>query len=60
MALRWCVLGEGHVELEPILALLSEQSPPGNDLVLTLEVPRGTEAESLAYARRAFVSYLSK
>jgi sugar phosphate isomerase/epimerase len=60
LALRWCVLGEGHVELEPILALLSEQSPPGNDLVLTLEVPRGTEAESLAYARRAFVSYLSE
>jgi hypothetical protein len=32
----------------------------GNDLVLTLEVPRDTIEQSLAYARRAFAPYLSE
>jgi len=59
LALRNCVLGEGHVDFAPILSLLAEQGPLGNDLVLTLEVPRETVEASLAYARRTFASYLS-
>jgi len=60
LALRDCVLGEGHVDFQAILSLLAEQGPLGNDLVLTLEVPRDTVEQSLAYARRAFAPYLSE
>jgi sugar phosphate isomerase/epimerase len=60
LALRNCVLGEGHVDFQAILSLLAERSPLGDDLVLTLEVPRETMEDSLAYARRAFAPYLSE
>jgi sugar phosphate isomerase/epimerase len=59
LALRDCVLGQGHVQFDPILQLLAEQGPLGGDLVLSLEVPRDSMAESLAYARSAFAPYLS-
>jgi sugar phosphate isomerase/epimerase len=59
LALRSCILGEGHVDFEPILQLLAEEGPLGDDLVLTLEVPTETIEASLAYARRAFAPYLS-
>jgi sugar phosphate isomerase/epimerase len=58
LALRGCVLGEGHVDLPAIVALLAARGPLGNDLALTLEVPAVTVEASLAYARRAFGAYL--
>jgi sugar phosphate isomerase/epimerase len=59
LALRDCVLGEGHVDFAGILPLLAEQGPLGNELVLTLEVPRDTIRQSIAYAQQAFAKYLS-
>ncbi len=58
LALRGCVLGEGHVDLPAIVALLAERGPRGKDLVLTMEVPAASVADSAAYARRAFARYL--
>ncbi|MGH2371789.1 MAG: sugar phosphate isomerase/epimerase family protein [Chloroflexota bacterium] len=58
LALRNCVLGEGHVELERIVPLLVEQGPLGKDLALTLEVPASSIEASITYARTAFASYL--
>lgn len=60
LALRGCVLGEGHVDFAAILPLLAERGPLGNDLVLTLEVPAATIAASLQYARTAFAPYLDQ
>jgi len=59
LALRDCVLGQGHVDFPPILKLLAEQGPLGNDLVLSLETPRDGLEASLVYARKAFAEYLS-
>jgi sugar phosphate isomerase/epimerase len=59
LGLRHCVLGEGHVDLPAIVALLAERGPLGGDLSLVLEVGGATIAESVAYARRAFAPYLS-
>jgi sugar phosphate isomerase/epimerase len=58
LGLRGCVLGEGHVDLPTVVAMLAEQGPLGRGLVLTMEVPAATVAESAAYARRAFARYL--
>jgi sugar phosphate isomerase/epimerase len=58
LALRHCTLGEGHVDLPAIVALLAERSPLGRNLVLTLEVPAAALAASLEYARRAFAAFL--
>ena len=59
LALRACILGEGHANFDAIMPLLAEQNPLGNELVLTLEVPADTIEASLAYARRAFAPYLN-
>ena len=58
LALRPCALGEGHVDLPAIVALLAERCPVGRDLVLTLEVPAAAIEASLEYARRTFAAYL--
>lgn len=58
LGLRECVLGEGHVDLPTIVALLAEQGPLGGDLVLTMEVPAASVAESASYARRSLAGYL--
>lgn len=60
LALRHCALGEGHVDLPAIVALLAERGPLGRDLVLTLEVPAAELEASVAYARRAFATYLDQ
>jgi sugar phosphate isomerase/epimerase len=59
LALRECTLGEGHVDFDAILPLLAQQSPLGDELVLSLEFRRNIIEQSLAYARRAFAPYLS-
>jgi 3-oxoisoapionate decarboxylase len=58
LALRGCALGEGHVDFATILPLLAERGPLGGDLVLTMEVPAASIADSIAYARSAFAPYL--
>jgi sugar phosphate isomerase/epimerase len=58
LGLRHCVLGSGHVELPPIIDLLAEKSPLGNDLWLVLEVGNATIVDSVAYAREAFGAHL--
>ena len=58
LGLRECVLGEGHVDLPTIVALLAERGPLGDDLVLTMEVPAASVAESASYARRSLAGYL--
>ena len=58
LALQDCVLGEGHVDFPAILKLLAEKGPLGDELVLTMEVPAATVAESAGYARSAFADYL--
>jgi sugar phosphate isomerase/epimerase len=59
LALRGCVLGEGHVDLPAIVDLLAQKGPLGNDLVLAMEVPAATVAASANYARQAFATHLS-
>jgi sugar phosphate isomerase/epimerase len=60
LALRACALGEGHVDLPAIVALLAEQSPLKNELVLTIETRPDFLEASVQYARRVFVSYLEE
>lgn len=55
-----CALGEGHVDFAAILPLLAQHGPLGSRLVLTMEVPASTVAQSIAYARTAFASYLDR
>jgi sugar phosphate isomerase/epimerase len=52
-------LGEGHVDFDAILPILSERGPLGNDLVLTIEERAKTIDGSVAYARQHFVPYLT-
>jgi sugar phosphate isomerase/epimerase len=58
LALRNCVLGEGHVDFPAILALLAARGPLGDDLVLTMEVPAASIETSIAYARTTLGVYL--
>lgn len=58
LGLRHCTLGEGHVDLKAIVALLAARGPLGNKLSLVLEVGAATIAQSVAYAREAFAPYL--
>ncbi len=60
LALRHCTLGEGHVDLPAIVALLAQHGPLRNDLSLVLEVGAATIADSIAHARRAFAPYLTE
>lgn len=58
LVLRHCALGDGHVDLPAIVALLAERGPLGRELILTLEVPAVALEASVEYARRAFAAYL--
>lgn len=58
LALRVCVLGEGHVDLPKIVDLLAQRGPFGDALVLAMEVPASSVAASASYARTAFAGYL--
>jgi len=51
-------LGEGHVDFDTVLAILAEQGPLGNDLVLTIEETPRTIGASVAYAREHFAPYV--
>jgi sugar phosphate isomerase/epimerase len=51
LALRGCVHGQGHVDLPTIVEMLRARGPRGDDLVLALEVPADSIAESVRYAR---------
>lgn len=53
-----CVLGDGHVDLPTIVALLAKKGPLGKNLVLTMEVPAVTVEASVKYAREALAPYL--
>jgi sugar phosphate isomerase/epimerase len=58
LAVYECPFGEGHVDFGRILSVLAEQSPLGNDLVLTLEIWGHPVEASLQYARDTFTPYL--
>ena len=60
LGLRHCARGQGHVDLPPIVDLLAERGPLGEELWLVLEVGYATIAESVAYAREAFASHLAR
>jgi sugar phosphate isomerase/epimerase len=58
LAVYECPFGEGHVDFGGILPVLAEQSPLGNDLVLTLEIWGHPVEASLQYARDTFTPYV--